>query len=386
MRKAVVLMLAVLALVCLTTLVYADTTIFQDSWGAYPLASWQGEKQDAGIPAGNPGYAGDPSLHALTEEVLLSPFTGEEGNYVAKITYNKSKESWSGRLARVSGGVNLAGVTKLQFKLRAAEAMSANVVLNKATVNDSNGNGLIIVPNASVTTVSFGSASWTTYESLTGTFTGRNMSAVTNPFGFYMSASDNPSISGNVIFYMDDVKFVGGSSGTVQVTLTSGVVGVQIEQMINFDLLGGITTNTTYSSNAIPDSTQSHFIVTNKGTDPCFYSVSLINPGGWTAVATTADAGSAVTSGTDTYILWALFSGITESPETYSNFGGDDDLLTTPADAEVGSGRFAYGAASNGYNVLKDAQRNLWIALHTPFQTTVATTQQIIVVVTANKL
>lgn len=377
MRKAVVLMLAVLALTGLATLVYADTTIFQDSW-VYPLATWQGEDQAT--------YGTTPSNHALTDEVLLSPFAGETGNYVAKITYDQLKESWSGRLAQASPGTNLAGVTKLQFKLRADATMPVNVIMNKAVVNDSNDNQLTIVPNSSVTSVSFGSGSWTTYESLAGTFTGRNMSAVEAPFGFYMTSADNASISGNVIFYIDDVKFVGGSSGTVQVTLTSGVVGVQIEQMINFDLLGSITTNTSYSSTQILDPLQNHFIVTNKGTDPCFYSVSLINPGGWTAVATTADAGTALLSNTDEYILWALFSGIAEQPGSLTDFGGDDELLTNPGDAEAGVGRYAYGAAENGYNVAQDAQRNLWVALHTPFQSTVGTTQQIIVVITANKL
>jgi hypothetical protein len=370
MKKLLVLVVAVLALAGLATMAYADTIIFQDSW-AYPFATWQGTNQAT--------YPADP--HAIADTVVLSPFAGESGNYVGKMTYNKIQEAWSGHLTAASPGANLSGITRLQFNVRSDATMSVPVVINKVVVNDSNNAQLTIKAGFEAPL-----GSWATVQSDAGAFDGRNMAAVTMPFGFYMVDVDNIGIAGNCIFYFDDVKFVGGSTGTVRVTLTSGVVGVQIEQSVNFDLIiGGITTNTSYNSADIIDSTQNHFIVTNKGTDPCYYRVYLINPGGWTAVTPTAPANTISLATIDTYALYGQFA------QTGASLGGDmasysiaDGITTTAKAAAVGT--LDFSGTGDGYNVAASALRNLWIALHTPPTTSVGSTQQITVVISAVKI
>lgn len=371
MKKVLVLVVAILALASLATMAHADTIIFQDSW-AYAFATWQGSNQDT--------YPADP--HAITDSAVLSPFSGETGNYVGKMIYNKSQEAWSGHLTSAAG-VNLSGVTRLQFKVRSDDSMNVPVVINKVVVNDSNNAALTIKAGFEAPL-----GSWSTIQSDAGTFEGRNMAAVKMPFGFYMGDTDNSGITtgDNCIFYFDDVKFVGGGTGTVRVTLTSGVVGVQIEQSVNFDLvLGGITTNTSYNSADIGDDTQSHFIVTNKGTDPCYYRVSLINPGGWTAVAPFLGANSISLSRQDEYCLYGQFAQVGASPAgDMASYAVADGITTTAKAADAGV--LDYSGTGDGRNVAKDAVRNLWIALHTPASTGVGTTQEIKVIISAVKL
>lgn len=370
MKKVLVLVVAILALASLATMAHADTIIFQDSW-AYAFATWQGFNQDY--------YPAQP--HAIVDAAVLSPFMGETGNYVARMTYNKTQEAWSGHLTAATGA-NLSGVTRLEFKVRSADTMNVPVVINKVVVNDSN--------NAALTIKAIFEApigSWSTIQSDAGTFEGRNMAAVKVPFGFYMTSTDNAGITDdNCIFYFDDVKFVGGGTGTVRVTMTSGVVGVQIEQSVNFDLvLGGITTNTSYNSADLGDDIQNHFIVTNKGTDPCYYRMSLINPGGWTAVTPTYPADTQTLTVQDQYCLYGQFAQIGANPAgDMSSYGISDGIITTARAANIGV--FDYGTSGAGYNVAKDAARNLWIALHTPASTGVGTTQEIKVVISAVKL
>jgi hypothetical protein len=260
--------------------------------------------------------------------------------------------------------------------------MNVPVVINKVVVNDSNNAALTIKAGFEAPL-----GSWSTVQSDAGTFDGRNMAAVTMPFGFYMGDSDNAAITGdNCIFYFDDVKFVGGSTGTVRVTLTSGVVGVQIEQSVNFDLvLGGITTNTSYNSADIGDSTQNHFIVTNKGTDACYYRVYLINPGGWTAVAPASPADTLSLAITDQYALYGQFAQIGASVAgDMASYAVADGITNTPKASAAGT--LDYSGLGDGYNVPASALRNLWIALHTPPLTSVGSTQQITVVISAVKL
>ncbi|MDD5491677.1 MAG: hypothetical protein PHV60_03220 [bacterium] len=369
MKKLLVLVVAVLALAGLASMAYADTIIFQDSW-AYAFATWQGSNQ-ATYPA-NP--------HAIVDTVVLSPFTGETGNYVGRMIYDKTQESWSGHLTAASPGANLSGVTRLQFKVRSDDTMPIPVVINKVVVNDSNNAALTIKAGFEAPL-----GTWSTVQSDAGAFDGRNMAAVTMPFGFYMVDADNAGITGNCIFYFDDVKFVGGSTGTVRVTLTSGVVGVQIEQSVNFDLIGGITTNTSYNSADIGDDTQNHFIVTNKGTDPCYYRVYLINPGGWTAVTPSAAADTLSLTVTDTYALYGQFAQTgTSLAGNMASYAAVDGITTTAKAAAAGI--LDFSGAGDGYNVAANAARNLWIALHTPPTTSVGATQQITVVVSAVKL
>ncbi|MDD5131455.1 MAG: hypothetical protein PHH44_02215 [bacterium] len=371
MKKLLVLVVAVLAMASLASMAHADTIIFQDSW-AYAFATWQGSNQDT--------YPADP--HAIVDAAVLSPFTGETGNYVARMTYNKTQEAWSGHLTAASPGANLSGVTRLQFQVRSDDTMNVPVVINKVVVNDSNNAALTIRAGFEAPL-----GSWSTVQSDAGTFDGRNMAAVTMPFGFYMGDTDNVGITGdNCIFYFDNVKFVGGSTGTVRVTLTSGVVGVQIEQSVNFDLItGGITTNTSYNSADIMDDTQNHFIVTNKGTDACYYRVYLINPGGWTAVNPTAPANTINLTTTDTYALYGQFAqpgaSVAGDMSSYAALDG----ITTSAKAAA-AGTLDFSGLGDGYNVAANAARNLWIALHTPPTTSVGSTQQITVVVSAVKL
>ncbi|MDD5702735.1 MAG: hypothetical protein PHU23_11880, partial [Dehalococcoidales bacterium] len=131
--------------------------------------------------------------------------------------------------------------------------------------------------------------------------------------------------------------------------------------------------------------TQNHFIVTNKGTDACYYRVYLINPGGWTAVNPTAPADTLSLTTTDTYALYGQFAqpgaSVAGDMSSYAALDG----ITTSAKAAA-AGTLDFSGLGDGYNVAANAARNLWIALHTPPTTSVGSTQQITVVVSAVKL
>ncbi|MBI5554812.1 MAG: hypothetical protein HY920_03020, partial [Elusimicrobia bacterium] len=396
MKKVLVLVVAMLALAGMATLAYADVIIFQDSQ-VYPFANWQGSNQD------NYGTSTQPNRHSLSDWVVMSPFIGAPtdpdlvGNYVIKLDYDMStlvypaaNEAWSGHLMRASPKVSLVGVTQFSCKVRADLATTGSPVIDKIVTSDSN-DGLINIS----TGFSIGSATWTTVSSSAGAFTGRNMSAVPTPFGLYMVASANSGVSNtgspnHVIIYVDDIKFTGGSSGAVRVTMTTGVVGVQVDNTINFDLLAPLAANTSYNSarigNTIPPyapNVNNHFDVTNIGSEAADYDLSLVNPGGWTAVNPNSAADALSWSlGTDQYAIWGVFTSTdtTTGPSGEANYGSED-VITTALTLSTNVIPYVYSdgsvATETGVNVPKNRIRRLWIALHTPPLSTVANTQQI---------
>lgn len=373
MRKALVLVLAVLALAGLAVVAYADTVIFTDSWGANPLSQWMGEQQL--------NYGSNSTLHAITDSVVPSPFTGDGQGFVSKIEYIKSKEAWSGRGSQVGGGAtgvaNLAGSTQLIWKAR-ADSTSTPVVIDKFTCKDSANNDITVS-----TTTSFTSGSWRSYASPAGSFTGRNMTAVNGVFSFFITRAGNPISAIPIIFYLDDVKYVGGTSGIVQVTMDSGVVGVQVTQIVNFDRLTTVNANTSYNSAAISPPEESHLIVKNVGTDTATYSLNLTNPSPWVAVNTGTALFPGSDLGTDAYALYGLFSGTAEAAPGNAAYLSEDIIIADPPTSATAS-VYAY-TTTNGVGVGPTLERNLWIGLHTPTASSVATTQQISITITARK-
>lgn len=109
--------------------------------------------------------------------------------------------------------------------------------------------------------------------------------------------------------------------------------------------------------------------VTNNGSGVSeIYSLSLTNPGSWTA--------SQTAPGVETYVLNAAFSsavgGITWDEANHA--------LSTTAVASSGS---KFAGDQTGINVPYNATRKLWFQFKAPTATTVSTEQDIVVTVTA---
>lgn len=399
MKKLLALVVTVLALAGLTAIAYADVTIFKDS-AVYPFANWQGANQ------ANYGTTTQPNTHSITDGVVISPFS-EPGNYVIKIDFDMStlaspraNEAWSGHLMTATPGASLVGVTQFNCRVRQDSLTTGgNPIIDKIVTSNSSAGLINVQVKIPVTT------GWTPVTSDAGAFAGVNMSAVPIPFGIYMTASDNtgisnsgPGLANHVVIYIDDIVFTGGSSGAVRVTMTSGVVGVNVENTINFDLIaGGLTTNASYNSASIDSgsltSLNNHFKVTNIGslTDTADYDLSLVNPGGWTAINPGSNAATATLTVTDTYAIWGVFnsgvSGSEDAPPAALTDYGVEDVITTALNLSTGTVYTYPGATGNGVNVLPGVSgvRNLWIALHTPPLSTTSSTQQIMIGVTALK-
>ncbi|MDD5259048.1 MAG: hypothetical protein PHD29_03730 [bacterium] len=387
MKKLLVLVVTVLAIVGLASMAYADTTIFGDSL-AYAFANWQGSNQD------NYGTTTTPNLHSITESVVTSPWSGVGdpiGNTVLKIDFDmntvagNANESWSGHLMTAPGGVKLSGVSRYTFKIRGDAATSGTPQIDKLVCSDANSNLINIVnPGYAVPD----SSAWVTFTTDANFFAGKNMSGVPIPFGVYMTSSANASVTngtpglpnGNrhVIFYLDDVKFLGGSSGSVLVTMMTGVIGVQIEGNINF---GQVTAATALNSaDLIGDK---FFTVTNVGNATINYDVNLFNPGGWTA----EDPGHSLSTPNlvteqDRYALYGLFTQQFTIAPGLADYQADDAITTAPQMS--GSSKYSFpDGTSQGVGINAGDIRQLYIGLYTPLLSSVSTTQQISIAVSA---
>ncbi len=389
MKKLLVLVVTVLAIVGLASMAYADTTIFADSL-AFAFATWQGSNQD------NYGTTTTPNLHSITESVVTSPWagTGDDpvGNTVLKIDFDmnpvagNANESWSGHLMSAPGaGVKLAGVSRFSFKIRGDAATSGSPQIDKLVCSDANSNLINIVnPGYSVPD----SSAWFTYTTDANFFAGKNMSGIPIPFGIYMTSSANASVTnstpslpnGNrhVIFYLDDVKFLGGSSGSVLVTMMTGVIGVQIDGNINF---GQVLAKTPYNSSDLIGNR--FFTVTNVGNATINYDLNLFNPGGWTAVnpGTGLSFFTPVTA-QDTYALYGLFTAQSAPAPMLEDYQADDVITTIPQMSGTSKYSFPDGSAQ-GVNIAAGEIRQLFIGLFTPPLSSVSTTQQISIAVSA---
>jgi len=101
------------------------------------------------------------------------------------------------------------------------------------------------------------------------------------------------------------------------------------------------------------------------------YSLSLANPGGWTASDTAA--------GADTYVLNAAFDS-TDGPTAWNV--ANHTLTTSPVASGDTGGKFA-GDDQTGLNVPYDATRELWFQLIPPTSTTQTGTKSITITITA---
>lgn len=97
------------------------------------------------------------------------------------------------------------------------------------------------------------------------------------------------------------------------------------------------------------------------------YSLSLTNPGGWTA--------SQTAPGAETYVLNAAF----DSDGTLS-WDVDDQALSTAPVACTGS---KFAGDQNGVSVPRNAVRKLWFQFMSPTSTSIGTQQSIAVTITA---
>jgi hypothetical protein len=116
--------------------------------------------------------------------------------------------------------------------------------------------------------------------------------------------------------------------------------------------------------------------VTNDGTGPESFAISLINPFGWSA---------STTPGIEIYSLNGIFCNTTDVPQN-QNFNQDasveDVVLTTSKTATSTVFAYTQGTA-NGVNVSSGSARALFLQFKSPAITSKTTEQQISVIITA---
>ena len=323
MKKVAVLVLAMLALAGLTTLAYADLSVFKDSWvNSYP-SLWMGSAQA--------NYGSNPALHSLTYTSVNAG--GAQGN-VASFAYDTSKETWAGEVVQQGGGgtatVDLSAYTQLKFKV-AKPLGGPNVVIQKFTMTD--GNGIEHATAAhTISTTDFS-------DEITVDLTGINLSAVNQLWGFIITQADNGNGTGSLTFYVDDIRYVGGNKGEVVVKVTGGKRGIAVMNRIDFgSVAAGSNTNSATLSG------DKWFEIRNIGDSPSSQETVLldvVNPGGWTAVTTEARPF------TNKYVLAAIFNGQSPLPTDGDYTLPDDALTTTPAIASATK----FAGNSTGVNI-----------------------------------
>lgn len=391
MRKVVVV-LALLALAVFSTLVYAEQDVFKDSW-VHPPDGAAGFNQDGYGPSTMISLHGinttnldgtDMAAMGITGPVIDDSSPDYVGDKAAQIIYNLSKESWSGRTVRVNGSgtatINLSGSTFLRFKVRRGDSETADVNISQISMTDAN----------NTVTSQSGIIATSTWGSYSIDLTGLNLSAVNKLFTIIMDQSQNAA-NGNIIeLLLDDVKYEGGNSGIVKVTMTQGVVGVRVTGIVDFDELGSaaIAPNTSLNSASIP--TNSHFVVTNIGTSAAIFGLNVVNQGGWTAQEVTQDLASAPNLAQNIYGLYGIFTSEPGSGPSLADYQGASaigrDVITSLLRDSTSGGVFSNGSGTDGHNVAGGASRDLWIGLRTPSSSTVTQTIQLLVVVTASAL
>ena len=109
--------------------------------------------------------------------------------------------------------------------------------------------------------------------------------------------------------------------------------------------------------------------VTNDGNVSETMSISLTNPGGWTAVQ--------AAPGAEEYALLAQFNS---SAPTAASFTYSDHALTT---SSVASSATKFAGNQTGVSIAAAGTRSLWFRFNAPTSTSVTTQQTISVTVTA---
>ncbi len=109
--------------------------------------------------------------------------------------------------------------------------------------------------------------------------------------------------------------------------------------------------------------------VTNDGNITETYSLSLTNPGGWTAVQ--------AAPGAEEYALSAQFNS---GAPTAASFSYANHALSTTS---VASSATKFAGNQTGLSVAASATRSLWFRFNAPASTTVTTQQSITVTITA---
>ncbi len=388
MKKLLVLVVAMLALASFVTMAHADQDVFKDSW-LYPMSQWQGSAQA--------DYAVDGRTHAINTQMATSP-TGpfndpvvadplDAANTVAQIMYDMNKESWSARVVQVNGSstdtLNLAGTTTLDFSYLRGSSMVADVNISKIAMFDSNG------VEVAVTNLPAASQMW---QSGQISLSGRNLSGVNRLFYVVMTSNQNAANGSLIELLLDNVRYSGGNSGKVIVTMTTGVVGVSVTQNVDFTDLSmtqPLTANAAIDSSMILNELHNHFIVENIGKSVSNYSLNVVNPGGWSVQEPQADLTAVGTLAQNRFGIYGIFTA-TGSRPVIADYKGTlsatdrDTIGLTQRDASSAGIYGIAGSPSNGANVNPAELRDLSIGMKLPGSSTVTGNLEIIVVVTAN--
>ena len=146
---------------------------------------------------------------------------------------------------------------------------------------------------------------------------------------------------------------------TVNVTVTI--------QSLSVSTSGPIAFGTVVAGSATVASDSSH--VVNDGNVTETYSISLTDPGGWTAVQ--------ASPGAEEYVLSVMFNA---TQPASGGFAYADHALTT---SSVASSATQFAGDQTGLSVAASGIRYLWFKFEAPSSTTVTTEQTIVVTVTA---
>jgi hypothetical protein len=157
---------------------------------------------------------------------------------------------------------------------------------------------------------------------------------------------------------MTSVAFA-ANPATINVTVTIQNLSVSASGPIAFGTV--VAASTTVSTDS------SH--VVNDGNVTETYSLSLANPGGWTAVQAAA--------GAEEYCLSAQFNSAKPAAGTFAY--ANHALSTTP----VASSGTKFAGDQTGLSVLANGVRALWFKFEAPSSTSVTTQQTIVVTLTA---
>ena len=379
MKKALILtVLLVVASVFVAGNVYGDVHIYDDYWPYYP-STWLGDWWAAGVAdLADIDYSGD----RLTEFTLdKSTSTSAWG---AKVV--AQKDTGGGQ------GLDLTNHTKMFFQVKAKDTDSDGVKvyfgMGATGVHNSAGENLVykVYDGTDTTFLDITSTVLTDTNLLTLTddwytceidLTSKNMVDINDLWWFRINSGDNSAVgAGDVIgFHVDNVKYIGGSSGIVTVSVSGGMVGVAVEGAVSF--LGVPAGGEKHST-----TTDETLLLTNIGDTAVDFWLSLTNPSGWTVGSET---------GPDQYILSALFTGknpavIPDETNYRINEANDDVLTTSPKEpGDIDAESFVFGTEAHGVNVADGSQRRLWLRFDAPTSSITSAPQEIIVTVTVKK-
>ena len=362
MKKALVLVLTVLAFAGITAVAHADLDVFLNGWiGSYP-SMWMGEQQAT--------YGVTPTNHSITYSTAVGAGVG--GEQAAKFLYDSSKESWAGEVVQAGGSgtgtMDLSAYTSLTFKLR-KETGGPDVKIQKIFMTDGNGveydasGNTANDPSGKMITLTGGMADWSDALSVTIALpTSANLAAVNQLWGFVITAADNGSTGGQFAYYVDQVKYAGGGKGEVIVRINGGKRGISVAGVINFGTIAPSANvfSQDLSASSTPPS-DSHFIITNLGDQKDeILTVGLSNPAGWTAVN---QPNFALMTGNQ-YVLEAILnSGIPTKSLFDSNFA---NLVLVGGASKACNGTFFAGDETGNPIVKNNGTANMWLRFVAP--------------------